>query len=81
MKLPTDSELFDEALHVGYTPSGYRRLLLFVGVMPSDGYISPMKRLAIMEALTEEQADVFNRQAAGQKPPDMPMDGVEVFNV
>ena len=80
MKLPPDSELRRDAYAKGYTPEGYNRLLLFVGVMPGDGYIPIMKRLAIMDALTEEQARVFNRQAAGQSPPDMPKQGIKVFD-
>ena len=83
MKLPPDSELRRDAYARGYTPEGYNRLLLFVGVRIEDGYIPVTKRLAILDALTEppilaaEQARVFNRQAAGQSPPDMP--GAEVF--
>ena len=86
MKLPTDDQLRAGAIEASYTPEGYNRLLLFVGVMPGDGYIPVMKRLAILDALTEppilaaEQARVFNRQAAGQSPPDMPKQGIKVFD-
>ena len=80
MPYPTDRELLTQARAAGYTWAAFARMLSEEFDVEPGGYMGYKLRLAIQEWLTPDNATVWNRKSLGVPPPDMPEEGVEVFN-